>query len=281
MITRTQKFSGIVFLVIVLMLLIALPVGAQTNNDQQLIVIEGQYTIEADGTIHVSDYTIAPGNAFLPPDIAEGDSVSITGYLLPDGQTVQALSIELEEDASSVEDTPVLSGEQTGDDTGDVSDNAHGNGHGHGQGDDNGQGNGGGNGHGHGGGNGHGQDGDNGQGNGGGNGHGHGGGNGHGHGQGNRAEHSFYCTHTENRHPAVERIADEFGVDYTQVIALFCDGGHGIGEILIAYRLAQVSGQSVDAILDLKDNGHGWGNVFHDLDVDPSEVMGKGAHSGD
>jgi hypothetical protein len=280
---RAQKFSGILLSIIVLMLIMAWPVGAQSNNDQQLIVVEGQYTIEADGTIKVSDYNIAPGDAFLPPDITEGDSVSITGYLLPDGQTVQALSIEFE-DAADAEDTPLVSGDQTGDDTGDASDNAHGNGHGHGQGDDNdqdnggnGQGHGGGNGHGHGGSNGHGHGGNNGQGN------GQGGDNGEGNGQGhgNRAEHSFYCTHTENHHPAAESIADDFGVDYTQVIALFCDGGHGFGEIVIAYRLAQVSGQSVNAILDLKDSGHGWGHVFRDLDIDPSEIMGKGADKGD
>src|SRR5215207_4745068 len=117
---RAKKSGGLLLLVIVAALVMVLPVAARSSNDpQKLVVVEGLYTLAADGTIHVGDYIIAPSDAFIPPDITDGNSVSVTGYLLPDGKTVQALSIEIIDATDTIDaNTTPTSGAQTGDDTG-------------------------------------------------------------------------------------------------------------------------------------------------------------------
>ncbi len=258
-IKMNAKTIGLVFLCLIAAPLVVLPVAAQADDDQELVVVEGIFTVAADGTITVDDYVIAPANAFLPPDILEGDAVLITGYLLPDGLTVQALSIEIEPDAPATDsDETSPTSDQPGNITTDTTSlgnsGSHGNGNGHG------------NGQGHG--NGHGNSNEHG------NGQGNGRGNGHGNEDENSPERGFFCQNTTSQHPAAERIAAEFDVPYIEVITLFCQGRHGFGEIVIAYRLSEASGQNVSAIFALRDAGEGWGRIMRDLDINPGDVMG-------
>jgi hypothetical protein len=286
------------------LLLVVMPLAAQsTTNDQQtMIVLEGIYHVAADGTITVAGYAIAPADAFIPPDIADGDSVIVTGTLMADGVTVQATSIEIEsaatpETSSGVTGSAADSGQGTEDNS---------NGHGNGRGNGNGNGNGRGNGNGNANGNGHG----NGRGNGNGNRNGgnegedtgesadcsnpppswapaHGwhrqcdgvaSGSGQGSSDDNGPARGAFCqsdmTHV---HPAGQRLANEFNVPYADVMSLFCDGHHGFGQIMIAYRLAQATGQTVQSILALRDSGEGWGRIAHDLGVNLGQVMGSSA----
>lgn len=252
------KTAGWVLVVLIVTALFAVPIAAQSDDQQGLVVVDGVFTVALDGTIMVGDYIIAPANAFIPALPAEGDMVLVVGYLLPDDATIQALSIEIEDASTVASDRSSTDGQQPDTITIDTIISDHG--QGNGQGNEHGNGN-----HGNG----------NGQGNGRGNGHGNGN-HGNGNRQGNSSERGFYCEHTEIYHPAAERLAAEFDVPYGEVITHFCEGGQGFGQILIAYRLAAVSGQSVQALLDLRNAGEGWGRIMRDLEVNPGEVMGNG-----
>jgi hypothetical protein len=232
-----------------------MPVTAQEATQQNLVILQGVYTISDDNTIIVAEYVIDPADASLPSDLSDGDNVIITGYLLEDGVTIEAISIEI-----AMSDDEVINVDEPEED-----ENTN---PGNGNGGDNGQGNGGGNSN------------DQGNGNRGNN----GGGNGNDQGNGNRGnngnnaaggeERNAFCGQTERRHRAAERLAEEIGVDYTQVMASFC-GGRGFGQILIAYRIAQASGQSAESIWVLRDSGQGWGQIIRDLDLNPREIMGR------
>lgn len=76
-----------------------LPAAAQTVTptpppDSTLVIVVGEVDISPNGSLMVNGYIIAPAGAILPPLLREGDLVLITGYLLPDGMTIQATSVE-------------------------------------------------------------------------------------------------------------------------------------------------------------------------------------------
>lgn len=78
------------------------------------------------------------------------------------------------------------------------------------------------------------------------------------------------CTRTD--HPLAQKIAEQFGATPDQVMGWFCGDDHlGFGGIMLALRMSQESGKSVDEILALHASGESWGQIKHELGV-----IGKG-----
>ncbi len=93
-------FSKIIIMAVCLVALIAVvtpaaTIGAQTAtpDPSSLVMIVGPVDLSS-GSIVVNGFTIAPASAFTPSILHQGDMVIITGYLLPDGVTIQAESFE-------------------------------------------------------------------------------------------------------------------------------------------------------------------------------------------
>ena len=74
---------------------VALPLAAQTEtpDPDSLVLAMGPVDLTS-GDIIVAGYIIAPAGAFTPSLLHQGDVVIITGYLLPDGITIQAVTFE-------------------------------------------------------------------------------------------------------------------------------------------------------------------------------------------
>jgi len=90
----------------------------------------------------------------------------------------------------------------------------------------------------------------------------------------------FYCRNIDTaRHPVGERIANEFGVPYADVMNAFCVDRLGFGEITRIYRLAQDT--DVDPAPIILDRAHGvdWAIIIttYNIDValiDTNEIFG-------
>jgi hypothetical protein len=83
-----------------------------------------------------------------------------------------------------------------------------------------------------------------------------------------------YCDGTsETNHPEGDKLADEFDVDYTEIMDWFCQG-YGFGEISQAYKISQLKGISAEEVFAMRASGMGWGKIkqFYGL-------IGKGSHS--
>jgi hypothetical protein len=78
--------------------------------------------------------------------------------------------------------------------------------------------------------------------------------------EGNRAG----CQTGDNQHPEGLRLADRWGVPYTEIMGWFCQG-FGFGEIDLAYELAASSGTPVADIFAMKAGGMGWGQIKQQL----------------
>ena len=76
-----------------------------------------------------------------------------------------------------------------------------------------------------------------------------------------------FCSGLRDRnHPVAERIAQELGVSLDDIMMRFC-GGHGFGEIELAYSIAAKSGIPVEEVFAKRDAGEGWGNIKKDYGV--------------
>jgi hypothetical protein len=64
----------------------------------------------------------------------------------------------------------------------------------------------------------------------------------------------------DRHHPGVQKIADDEGVDYDDVLALFCKG-FGLGEIKLAFRYSDGSAYTAEMLLDLRAMGYSWGDL--------------------
>ena len=86
----------LLLLLLVVVVWIALPLAAQTPTPDPaaLVVVVGNVDL-GQGVIMVNNYIIAPASAFQPSILHQGDLVVVVGYLLPDGITIQAISLEL------------------------------------------------------------------------------------------------------------------------------------------------------------------------------------------
>jgi hypothetical protein len=100
--------TGLIVLALLAMLLTGVPVrvtvaqDGETEADPALpIQIEGFVEVLEDDLIVVDGYTIAPAGAFDPATLAVGDYVIVTGWLLPDGDTIQVTSLVVAAGADS------------------------------------------------------------------------------------------------------------------------------------------------------------------------------------
>lgn len=82
--------------------------------------------------------------------------------------------------------------------------------------------------------------------------------------QSGRARHlknSDYCNGTvETNHPEGEKLADEFGVGYDEIIGWFCKG-YGFGEIGLAYKISGQRGVPAVEIFNQRAGGMSWGKI--------------------
>lgn len=103
----------------------------------------------------------------------------------------------------------------------------------------------------------------------------------------------YFCDpETEDQHPVALAIAETYETDYESVIAMFCGkdtegtddtNRNGFGNIMLAFHTADVSGTSVEEVMNLREEGQGWGQIWQELlddfgkpdDVGPPEGKGK------
>lgn len=74
-----------------------------------------------------------------------------------------------------------------------------------------------------------------------------------------------YCADLSGRrHPVGERLADRYGVPYSDLMKWFCDDHFGFGEILLALQTSRVisTEETPDQLLQLKSELGGWGQVW-------------------
>jgi hypothetical protein len=71
------------------------------------------------------------------------------------------------------------------------------------------------------------------------------------------------CVETEP-HPIGEQIARTHGVDYEEVMKLFCNGDT-FDDILVAYQTSQQTGIPVAELLDMAARAGGWEPVWDEL----------------
>ncbi len=97
-------------------------------------------------------------------------------------------------------------------------------------------------------------------------------------------EESFFCVTPDASHPVGQALADKYGVDYAEVMAWFCDGHYGFGQIMHALKLAELFGEDADVYLARREAGEGWGQIWKDLGVigngKPDHAGGPPDHAG-
>jgi hypothetical protein len=71
------------------------------------------------------------------------------------------------------------------------------------------------------------------------------------------------CVETEP-HPIGEQIATTYGVDYEEVMKLFCNGDT-FDDILVAYQTSEQTGVPVAELLDMAARAGGWEPVWEKL----------------
>ena len=141
---KLGRRAGLLGFILLAMLLLALPAAAQDDGGG-LTVVAGTVSFNENLDMVVDGYIIAPANGFRPPTVSEGDSVIVTGTLLDDGVTIQAISLEITDTASVEElDAALTTDDDDGDESSGSGNNAannsqgQGNGRGRGGGDDDG-----------------------------------------------------------------------------------------------------------------------------------------------
>lgn len=91
----------------------------------------------------------------------------------------------------------------------------------------------------------------------------------------------YFCQNPDAAHPVVQKIADENGVPYEEVLAFFCGtdelGHNGLGGIMLAYKASATMGDGTTAadILKMKKEMGGWGKVWQYLGL-----VGNSKHAG-
>lgn len=68
------------------------------------------------------------------------------------------------------------------------------------------------------------------------------------------------CGHARP-HPQIGKLAAEFDVSEDVIAGYLCDDGLSPGAIRVAFRIADQSGETVDAVLAMRANGLGWGEI--------------------
>ncbi len=78
-------------------------------------------------------------------------------------------------------------------------------------------------------------------------------------------------TNPANPPAALDALATEVGASQSDVLGYWCQG-FGLGEIRVAYEIAQLSGKDVSSIFQMKTNGMGWGQIANQLNVRPAHM---------
>ncbi len=118
-----MKHYTILSLVLILLLAVVGNIAAQDEADN-LVVVAGTLSLEGDVITLTDDegniYVIAPaGDFFNPSKFEDGDEVELVGYELPDGETIQALSVEVPSDDDGDTDDDEGDDEDDGDEVAD------------------------------------------------------------------------------------------------------------------------------------------------------------------
>jgi hypothetical protein len=74
---------------------------------------------------------------------------------------------------------------------------------------------------------------------------------------------SVDCSYEED-HPIAKSIAETFEVPYQDVLNLYCDG-YEFEEILLALETQAQSEMSAENILQMRDDGLSWDQIWQDL----------------
>jgi hypothetical protein len=83
-----------------------------------------------------------------------------------------------------------------------------------------------------------------------------------------------YCDEpSETNQPEAEKLAAEYGVEYSEIIGWFCKG-YGFGEISQAYNISKLKGVPVEDVFTLRGSGMGWGKIKQSYNL-----IGKPAQS--
>jgi hypothetical protein len=90
---------------------------------------------------------------------------------------------------------------------------------------------------------------------------------------------NYFCrADTTAQHPVAAGIAETYGMEYGQVLAWFCDGGFGFGQIMLALMTQEQTGGSADELLARRAGGEGWGQIWISLDLigEPDDAVPPG-----
>jgi len=78
---------------------------------------------------------------------------------------------------------------------------------------------------------------------------------------------SSYCSgKKEDDHPFASAIAETYGTSVSDVMGYFCNG-YGFGEIMLALQTHQANGEEITSMLALRKSGHGWGQIWQEMDM--------------
>jgi hypothetical protein len=80
-------------------------------------------------------------------------------------------------------------------------------------------------------------------------------------------EENFFCANPDASHPVGQSIAERYGLTYEEVMAWFCEGEFGFGQIMLALQTSGITGDSADDLLARRAGGEGWGQIWQDLDL--------------
>lgn len=88
------------------------------------------------------------------------------------------------------------------------------------------------------------------------------------------------CTDNTN-HPVAKKLAENFGVSYTEVMDLHCNQNRGFGELARAYALVKKTAgtenpATLAAIFAMRDEGKGWGEILKAYSVKNKDLIDKG-----
>jgi uncharacterized protein YdeI (BOF family) len=79
---------------------------------------------------------------------------------------------------------------------------------------------------------------------------------------------NYFCRpETEGQHPVAVAIAETYGVSEEQVLAWFCEGGFGFGQIMLALQTSQASEGDPDELLARRSAGEGWGQIWISMEL--------------